>query len=447
MLFILFLGAQQCSRPLLAVLYCTLPQVPLIDAFVLFLQSLNPKYHHMFPVTSDSANLASRLLCYIGGLGHWTVLVLATHIFAPRTRLESLVRFCHQCIDINEELKPTFLNSIGMSIGLGQTLVWFTQLTQELLLCVFRQLSSHTEIRAIFNLLGNQNEFYCRFESLFALLEEQPSPVPYDWSLLMYNDRCYRSIMPLIEQLIKHDRFDLVDGIMACVDIEIDVTLFERFKCLFDEYVHDEDTDDKELNEAFDAMCQGHRDVLKRLKKPLLYSDFLLSIRSTTSKLVRLLLLIFANQAQDLPESNDYSKASIVHSQPNIIDKLWTALLDFVHEYQNKSIVNIVLDYMVHLFSSPILNQLAKVNLISTEFDDYLRIRDEAEDDDIDQVKQTTIIPESAFEAALLKDVCTTSEIQLTTDTISITGKIVYLASSIKVIKFSLRFSIISIRY
>ncbi|CAF3817182.1 unnamed protein product, partial [Adineta steineri] len=77
-------SAQQCSRPLLTVLYSILPQVSSIDAFVLFLQSLNPKYPHLFPVISNFANLASRLLCYTAGLG------LTTHIFAPESQLESL---------------------------------------------------------------------------------------------------------------------------------------------------------------------------------------------------------------------------------------------------------------------------------------------------------------------------------------------------------------------
>ncbi len=71
----------------------------------------------------------------------------------------------------------------------------------------------------------------------------------------------------MIEQLIKHDRVDLVDEIIIFVDIEIDMILFERFKCSFDEYQYDLDTDDKELNEVFDTICQGHQDVLKRLKK------------------------------------------------------------------------------------------------------------------------------------------------------------------------------------
>ena len=175
---------------------------------------------------------------------------------------------------MNEQPVPTFLSSTQTTIGLEQSTVWFTQLATELCLCVFRQVSSHTDIRSIFHLLGEQNEFYVRFEPLFSLLEEQPSPVPFDWSLVMYPDRCYRSIMSLIEQLIKHDRFDLVDEIINCVDIEIDITLFERFKCSFDEYKHNQTTDDKELNEAFDTICQGHQDVLKRLKKPLLLWRF-----------------------------------------------------------------------------------------------------------------------------------------------------------------------------
>ncbi|CAF3981309.1 unnamed protein product [Adineta steineri] len=48
-----------------------------------------------------------------------------------------------------------------------------------------------------------------------------------------------------------------------CVDIEIGMTLFKRFKCSFDEYQHPLNTNDKELNEAFDTICQGHQDVLK----------------------------------------------------------------------------------------------------------------------------------------------------------------------------------------
>jgi hypothetical protein len=413
------LGAQQCSRPLLAVLYSTLPQVSSIDAFVLFLQSLNPKYPHLFPIPSNSANLASRLLCHIAGLGHWTVLVLATHIFAPESRLESLVRFCHACIDMNEQPASTFLTSTQTTIGLGQTSTWFTQLTTSLLLCVFRQVSSHTDIRSIFHLLGEQNEFYHRFESLFSLLDEQPSPVPFDWSLLMYTDRCYRSIMSLIEQLIKHDRFDLVDEIVICVDIEIDMILFERFKCSFDEYKHDQDTNDKDLNEAFDTLCQGHQDVLKRLKKPLLYGDFLLSIRSTSSKLVRLLLLIFTNQAQNLPESDDYSSIEIVQKQP-IIDKLWTALITFIHEYQNRPIVNKILDYMVSLFSSSLLDQLATLDLIPRDFDDYLRLFDENEIEDelIEEIKHVSIQPENEFEAALLNNVYITNKVPSITDTV-----------------------------
>ncbi|UJR28319.1 hypothetical protein I4U23_009562 [Adineta vaga] len=412
-------GAQQCSRPLLAVLYSTLPHVSSIDAFVLFLQSLNPKYPHLFPVTSDFASLTSRLLCHIASLGHWTVLGLATHIFAPESRLESLVRFCHACIDMNEQPIPTFLTIPQTTIGLGQSSTWFSQLTTQLLLCVFRQVSSHTDIRSIFHLLGERNEFYHRFEPLFSLLDEQPSPVPFDWSLLMYTDRCHRSIMPFIEQLIKHDRFDLVDEIVNCVDIEIDMTLFERFKCSFDEYKHNFDTDDKELHDAFDTICQGHQDVLKRLKKPLLYGDFLLSIRSTSSKLVRLLLLIFANQAQNLPEPYDSSSIPNGQSQ-TILDKLWTILISFIHEYQNRPIVNIILDYMVNLFSSSILDQIVKEKLIPIDFDDYIRIFDEneIEDQPVEEFKETTIIAENAFEAAMLKNVYLPSKPLTSTDTI-----------------------------
>lgn len=412
-------GAQQCSRPLLAVLYSTLPQVSSIDAFVLFLQSLNPKYPHLFSTTTDSATLANRLLCHIASLGHWTVLVLATHIFAPESRLESLVRFCHKCIDMNEQPSPTFISSTQTNIGLGQPLNWFTELTRELLLCIFRQVPSHTDIRSIFHLLGVQNEFYHRFEPLFALLDEQPSPIPFDWSLVMYTDRCYRSIMLLIEQLIKHDRFDLVDEIITCVDIEIDMTLFERFKCSFDEFKHNQNTDEKELNEAFDTICQGHQDVLKRLKKPLLYGDFLSAIRSTSSKLVRVLLLIFANQAQHLPDPYDYSSIQIPHEQ-TINDKLWTALINFVNEYQNRPIVNKVLDFMVSLFSISILDQLAREILIPDDFDDYLRMFEENEiEDELNEEEKAApaIIAENAFEAALLKNVFSTNKIPSVSDT------------------------------
>jgi hypothetical protein len=320
---------------------------------------------------------------------------------------------------MNEQPIPTFLSSTQTNTGLEQSSIWFSQLTTELFLCVFRQVSSHTDIRSIFHLLGEQNEFYRRFEPLFALLDEQPSPIPFDWSLVMYTDRCYRSVMSLIEQLIKHDRFDLVDEIITCVDIEIDVPLFERFKCSFDEYKHNQNTDDKELNEAFDTICQGHQDVLKRLKKPLLYADFLLLIRSTSSKLVRLLILIFANQSQHLPEAYDCTLIQIPRQQP-ILHKLWTALIDFVHEYNDRPIVNKILDYMVSLFSSSILDQLAANNLIPSDFDDYLRVFDvnEIEDELNEDNKQTTIIAENEFEAALLKNVFTTDKVTSITETV-----------------------------
>ena len=313
---------------------------------------------------------------------------------------------------------PAFLTYTQTDIGLEQSSSWFTQLTTQLLLCVFRQVSSHNDIRSIFLLLGEQNEFYHRFEPLFALLDEQPSPVPFDWSLIMYNDRCYRSIMPLIEQLIKHDRFDLVDEIVICVDLEIDITLFERFKCSFDEYEHTLNTDDKELNDAFEAMCQGHQDVLKRLKKPLLYGDFLLSIRGTSSKLVRLVLLIFANQAQHLPEPYDYASIQVPQQQP-IVDKLWTALVDFIHEFDGRPIVNRILDYMASLFSAPALDQLASEKLIPIDLDDFLRIFDEKENENEPEEpeKKPTIIAENAFEAALLKDVYHSSKVASVTET------------------------------
>ena len=308
---------------------------------------------------------------------------------------------------MNEQPVPAFLSSTPTNVGLGQSASWFKQLTTELFLCVFRQVSSHTDIRSIFHLLGEQNEFFQRFNPLFTLLDEQPSPVPFDWSLVMYPDRCYRSIMPLIEQLIKHDRFDLVDEIVNCVDIEIDITLFERFKCSFDDYQHDSASDDKELNEAFENMCQGHQDVLKRLKKPLLYSDFLLSTRSTSSKLVRLLLLIFANQAQQLPELYDYASIQTEQQkQQPIIDKLWTVLVDFTNEYQNRPIVNKIFDYMVSLFSSPVLDQLALGKLVPEDFDAYFRVFDaDIEEEPSEEEKVAAIVPENEFQAALLKNV------------------------------------------
>ena len=318
---------------------------------------------------------------------------------------------------------PAFLTYTQTNIGLEQSSSWFTQLTTQLLLCVFRQVSSHNDIRSIFLLLGEQNEFYHRFEPLFALLDEQPSPVPFDWSLIMYSDRCYRSIMPLIEQLIKHDRFDLVDEIVICVDLEIDITLFERFKCSFDEYEHTFNTDDKELNEAFETMCQGHQDVLKRLKKPLLYGDFLLSIRGTSSKLVRLVLLIFANQAQHLPEPYDYASIQVPQQQP-IIDKLWTALVDFIHEFDGRPIVNRILDYMASLFSASVLDQLASEKSIPIDLDDYLRIFDEKETDNEPEEpeKKPAIVAENAFEAALLKDVFHSNKVTSITETVLTSG-------------------------
>jgi hypothetical protein len=320
---------------------------------------------------------------------------------------------------MNEQPIPKFLSSRQTNIGLEQSSTWFTQLTTELFLCVFRQVSSHTDIRSIFHLLGEDNEFYRRFELLFSLLDEQPPPIPFDWSLVMYTDRCYRSIMLLIEQLIKHDRFDLVDEIIICVDIEIDITLFERFKCSFDEYKHNQNTDEKELNEAFETICQGHQDVLKRLKKPALYGDFLLSIRSTSSKLVRILLCIFANQVQNLPEPYDYLSIQMPHEQP-ILDKLWIALVDFISEYQTRPIVNKILDYIVSLFSSSILDQLAREKLIPSEFDDYLRLFEEFENEEelIEEENQSTIIAENEFEAALLKNVFTTNKITSVTETV-----------------------------
>ena len=350
-------------------------------------------------------------------LGHWTILLLAPHIFAPESRLESLVHFCHACIDMNEQPEPKFLLSTQTDIGLEQSSKWFAQVIQELCLCVFRQLSSHTDIHSIFNLFGQHNEFYQRFERLFSILDEQPSPIPFDWSLVMYTDRCYRSVMLLIEHLIKHDRFDLVDEIVICVEIEIDMILFERFKCSFDEYAHDQNTDGKELNETFDTIRQGHQDVLKRLKKPLLYGDFLLSIRSVSSKLVRLLLLIFANQAQHLPEPYDYSLIKIPLQQP-IMDKLWTVLITFVYEYHNRPIVDKIIDYMISLFSNSVLDQLAMKNLIPIDFDDYLRLfgDNEIEDELIeDDNKRGIIIAENEFEAALLKDVYATNKVTSTT--------------------------------
>mgnify|MGYP001029231326 FL=1 len=369
------------------------------------------------------------------------MLVLATHIFAPSSRLESLVRFCHACIDLNEQPTPTFISSSLENLGLGQSITWFNQLTTELLLCVFRQLSSHTDIRSIFHLLGEHNEFHRRFEPLFALLDEQPSPVPFDWALVLYTDRCYRSIMTLIEELIKHDRFDLVDQLVICVDIEIDMILFERFKCSFDEYKHNQNTTDKELSEAFESMCQEHQDVLKRLKKPLLYGDFLLSIRSNSSKLVRVLLLIFTNQAQHLPEPYVYSSTNVQQGRL-ILDKLWTALVNFIHEFQDRPIVRQVLEYMVSLFSSSVLDQLANEKLIPEDYDDYLRIFEELDNDEEiieEEQVQPMIIAENEFEAALLKNVFTTTKVTSVAETIATsasTGKQFFFSFSIRFVSF-----------
>jgi hypothetical protein len=69
---------------------------------------------------------------------------------------------------MNEQPLPTFLSSTQASIDLGQSLTWFTQLTTELLLRVFRQVSLHINIRSIFYLLDEQNEFYRRFKPLCA---------------------------------------------------------------------------------------------------------------------------------------------------------------------------------------------------------------------------------------------------------------------------------------
>ncbi|CAF3864297.1 unnamed protein product, partial [Adineta steineri] len=112
------------------------------------------------------------------------------------------------------------------------------------------------------------------------------------------------------------------------------------FKCSFDEYQHNLDTDDKELNEAFDTICQGHQDVLKRLKQPLLYRDFLLSIHSTSSKLVHLLLIISPNQVQHLPISYDYSSSIQIPQQKPITNKI------------DRFIVNKIVDYMGNKNSS-----------------------------------------------------------------------------------------------
>ncbi|CAF1190059.1 unnamed protein product [Adineta steineri] len=60
-------------------------------------------------------SMISGLLCPIAGLD------LATHIFAPESQLESLVRFCHACINMNEQPMSTFLASTQACIGLGQS--------------------------------------------------------------------------------------------------------------------------------------------------------------------------------------------------------------------------------------------------------------------------------------------------------------------------------------
>jgi len=168
---------------------------------------------------------------------------------------------------------------------------------------------------------------------------------------------------------------------------------------------------------------------IETFKKTLLYGDFLLSVRPTSSKLLRLLLLIFANQAQHLPEPYDYSSIQIPQEQP-IIDKLWTALIDFIYEYQDRPIVNKILDYMVSLFSNSLLDQLATINLIPRDFDDYLRLFDENEIEDelIEEVKQIPIQAENEFEAALLNNVYITNKVPSFTDTVitSISTGIVY---------------------
>ena len=75
---------------------------------------------------------------------------------------------------------------------------------------------------------------------------------------------------------------------------------------------------------------------------------------------------------------------------------------------------------MVSIFSTSVLDQLAKDKLIAFDFDDYLRVFDEVEiqDELVEENTQTMIIAENAFEAALLKNVFTANEIPSTTDTI-----------------------------
>ncbi|CAF0788900.1 unnamed protein product [Didymodactylos carnosus] len=457
-------GALQCSRPLLAVLYSTLPNVKTIDSYVLFLQSLNAKYPHLF--LSTKGQLASNLICYLADLGRWSILLLSTEIFANKTRLYYLFKFCHTCTvetlktddderQIHTELKLIYdkfyltTSTNKIEIGLGESQQWLKQVTTNCLTIMFRQLRSLTDIRIILNLLGEKSEFY-RYKNLFEILESNPSPISFDWSCILYTDRCYRSIMILIEQLIKHDRFDIVDEISACMDIEIDITLFKRFKCTFDDIENDN------LQLLFETMHNGHQELIKRLKKYSLYLDFLISTvkqQHRENKLKQLLLYIFISEVKFInktsfsKQTDDFTvlysskqsqRSSTLKSTPSIqhshsvndlsyIDeKLWPTLIDFVHKYRTKNdlFIEKIFDYINNLFSLPLLDQLL-ITSYCTQVDQYIHLFDETETITDKQSSSTEntqpiIVPENAFEAALLKNVYPTPS-SLNTTTITTT--------------------------
>ncbi|CAF1375271.1 unnamed protein product [Adineta steineri] len=140
--------------------------------------------------------------------------------------------------------------------------------------------------------------------------------------------------------------------------------------------------------------------------------NFLLSLRSTSSKLIHLLLIISPNQAQHLPVSYDYSSSSIqILQQKRIMDKF------------DRPIVNKILDYVVNLFSDSVLDQLADKILIPIDFDDYLPVFDDNEVQE--EYKKSKVVAENVFEALLLKNVFITDKVPSTTDII-LTG-IVYI--------------------
>ncbi len=142
---------------------------------------------------------------------------------------------------------------------------------------------------------------------------------------------------------------------------------------------------------------------IETFKKTLLYGDFLLAIRSTSSKLFYLLLIMFANQAQHLPISYDYFSSIQIPQPQSIMEKLWTALITFIADYHDRPIVNKILDYTVSSFSESVLDQLADKTLIPIDFDDYLRVFDdtEVEEEVVEEYKKSTVVAENAFKALL----------------------------------------------